>query len=354
MLHFRNWVRILTTLILISTVTAILPSYASAASRVTYSHRLAQNSLHTTCLQPPKHVDLMKLSDAQLQAYGLPTHSMIEAQPKTWERLFSHAPHRTCGSSPDIKHSIPKLTIPRAIHCGGTPGDMCPNSTWAGNQDVGSRGTYREAEAEFTVPGIPTSPSNAYVLVWAGVGGSDFVTKNSVLVQAGIFATPNGNSIYYESFYEVDPGTGAAVNLPLCSLHANNLIYVYVASNPNNDGQDYFYIQNETANCYNDASSTNTSYFSDSATGECIVEREDNGGIYFPLANFGTLTFGESDGCEVYDNSTQVLNGIGNFPHNYYQIYNDPSNPNQNTIMASVGGIYNNGYDYSVKWVRGS
>jgi len=230
---------------------------------------------------------------------------------------------------------------------------MCPNTIWAGNQDVGSRGTYREAEAEFSVPNIPESPSNAEVLIWAGIGGNDYVTPSSVLVQAGVFETPQGNGIYHESFWEVDPGTSGIQNLPLCSLTAGNVVYVYVSSNPDNNGQDYFYMQNETANCYNSYSTGNKSYISDSATGECIVEREINIEAY-PLADFGTATFDHSDGCEMFDNSTQVLNGIGNFPHNYLQIYNDPSNPNSNTIMASVGSIYNYGYDYSVYWKRGS
>jgi hypothetical protein len=348
MLRFKNWIRIVTFLILISAISVALQPYVSAASRATFSHREVQKSSHSACLQPPKNVDLTKLSDAQLQAYGLPTHKVIDAQPKTWSRLLSHGPRRTCGSSPDTKHSTHMLTNPDATHCGGTPGDMCPNQIWAGNQAVGSRGTYREAETEFTVPNISSSQTGSEVYIWAGIGGNNKVTSPAVLVQAGVFAEEDIGGQYNESFWEVVPGYSIQ-DLPLCSLSHGNTIYVYVSSNPNNNGQDYFYMQNETANCYNSYSLTNSVDFSDSATGECIVERDEYGAS---LANFGTLTFGYSYGCEMYDNNTQVLNGIGNFPHNYLQIYSNPSD--LSTLLAGVNHIYNYGYDYSVYWKGGS
>lgn len=348
MLQFKNWMKIATLLILISTVSIALQPYASAASKSTSSPKLAQGISHSTCLQPPKNVDLAKLSDAQLQAYGLPTHRVIDEQPQTWSRLFSHGLRRTCGTFPDTKHSTHTLSSPNANHCGGTPGDMCPNQIWAGNEDLGSRGTYREAETEFTVPNISSSPLGDDVFIWAGVGGNQKVTSPVTLVQAGVLAEDDIGGQYNESFWEVVPGY-TIQNLPLCRLSSGDTIYVYVSSNPDNNGQDYFYMQNESANCYNSYSLGGSKNFSDSATGECIVERDEQGN---DLANFGTLTFGHSDGCEMFDNSTQVLNGIGNFPHNYFQIYSDPSN--LNTLMASVGSIYNNGYDFNVYWKKGS
>ncbi|HLH62894.1 MAG TPA: G1 family glutamic endopeptidase [Ktedonobacteraceae bacterium] len=349
MLRFRNWMALI-LLTLISGVSILLAPYASAASN---SSKLIQKA-GSVCLQPPKNIDLLTLSDAQLQSYGLPTHSIINTQPKTWARFLSHGLLHTCGSYPDKKHSTHALTIPNAIHCGGIPGDMCPNTIWAGNEDVGSRGTYTQVTVEFKVPTIPTSPSNALVYIWAGVGGNNYVTPSAVLVQAGILVEPNGSKQYNESFWQVTPGYDSIQNLPLCYLYQGNTVFVSVASNSDGSGQDYFYMENESAPypCYNSYTTSNSQYFSDSATGECIVEKDSSG--LLPLANFGTeaMGIGTIYGCQVYDNRTYVTSCIGNFPHNYLQIYRDPNN--LNTLLANVGPITNGGCDYNVYWRGGS
>jgi hypothetical protein len=235
---------------------------------------------------------------------------------------------------------------------------MCPNPIWAGNEAQGNRGTYREATIEFRVPTISTSIIGSHVSLWAGVGGDGYVTNSPEVVQAGVdVSVDNNHHQYNESWWEVVPGF-AEQNLPLSKgLHIEDDIYVDVTSNLNNNGQDYFFIENLTTVDYNSHSEFSSQYYSDSATGECIVERVTIGSSLAPLAQFSNRGQPTNTvklyGCAIRaeNSSTTVL--IGNLTHHYLQIYNDPSNPNNNTLMASVGPIVNGG-DYPVTWHRSS
>ena len=79
------------------------------------------------------------------------------------------------------------------------------------------------------------------------------------------------------------------------------------------------------------------------------MERLFVNGSQPPLANFGTEWLYSN---EAEKNGSSQTYSVVSLPHLYNQIYVDPSN--LNTLMASVGPIAPNGYDYSVTWHRGS
>lgn len=287
------------------------------------------------CLQPPQNIDLTTLSDTDLSLYGLPPHSVLERQPARWRNELQYAKHRTCGTHPGPKgvYSSPTHTA--------RPSTTERNSlNWAGNVAYGNVGTYREAGVDFTVPSPSSMLANQRVTVWAGLGGDDYYTNGNypVLVQAGVDVSTEGNV----SFWEVWP-YNTEQDLPLTHLAAGDLIYSYVNSNLNYDGYNYFYLENKTAGTYN--SHYDTTRYSDSTSGECILERPTVNGSYTGLANFGTERF---TGCYVGNNTGSTYTGIQNWPHDYHNMVDSSGN-----TMATVGPISNT-TDYSVYWHRSS
>ncbi|GCF09111.1 G1 family glutamic endopeptidase [Dictyobacter arantiisoli] len=290
----------------------------------------------------------MTLSDTELLSYGLPTHNEIKGELTFWTKALAHAKHRTCGTS------ISRIKTKTQIHPPKKVENWLRSNNWSGNEATGNRATYRVAYVEFNVPTIATNDLHAAVSVWAGVGGDySFGGSNAVLPQVGVFSQPTctGSSSascqYNESFWEIagpknDPGQ---MNLPLSQLNAGDRVYAYVSSNVNNDGDNYFFISNETVNNYNSHMDT-SKVFSDSATGECIVERPGflNGGLY-DLADFNTNAGHsiELDNCTIGDRNDNQK-GIGNWPHDGMQLWNTSFT----YVMAQPGSIFNNGYNYSV------
>lgn len=335
------------SLAILAMIVATLPLLSSHVTHA-YAGSPSSGEAITNCPQPPQNVNLMTLSDAQLDLYGLPTHSMINRNPQVWTSVLAHATHRTCGSYPDpLKRSHRPVNahhfVP-AISCSG-----CYSKNWSGNVDYGQRGTYRDGSVNFTVPSIngAFSPSNSDVSTWVGVGGDSDFTSPIVLVQAGVdvYKACSVCPQYNESFYEVWPNQPTEQNLPLCRLNTGDQVYAFIDSNDNNNGKDYFYISNVSANCYNSYTIRNSSYFSDSATGECIVERPTNTstGGYYQLGDFGTIHL---TGCTI-DTNTQV-NGVGNYPHVYYTMTSDGTS--KGNVLAYPGSITGGGYDFPVYW----
>ncbi len=309
-------------------------SLAYAAS----AHQLSMNG---TCLQPPHNVDLTSLSDATLKAYGLPTHATINTNPKLWLKVLAHAQNRTCGSTPNQfkrTHGIRPYRTNASEHESGN---------WSGNAANAARGTYRYADITFNVPSISFSNSSAQVSIWAGVGGDASFSGNPVLVQSGVNTSIVNGKQYNESFYEVFPGF-AEQNLPLSRLNVGD--QVYAESNLNNSGYNYFFIENETIDSFN--SIYNYGSFSDSAIGECILERPSVNNAPTPLLevnpNAGNLRDTETlNSCEVGTNGGG--NGVGNVAHFYYTMYGDSGD-----VLAYPGSIYGNGYNYLVYWKASS
>ncbi len=350
---FRNRFILLVTCSLFLLVgQAPLSSSVSAHSPV-----LATSSVSPNCKQPPQNVDLMTLPDTELLALGFPTHSILDAQPAYWAELFAHSKHRVCNRGTPAHHqSAPSTSHAVGDGCGSTSNAMCHNTIWAGAEDVGSgRGAYREADVEFRVPSVPSSPSNAVASYWVGVGGNGFVTGSLVLVQAGVDTYANGTR---ESWVEVYPNSGGSRNLPLCRLNVNDDIVITVDSNYGNNGYDFFSINNVSASCFNSCTvhTNNTSihdtcgftggssFNSDSATGECIVERLGSN----PLAEF-TQTGQISGEVKLVNCHVNTL-AIGSQTHNFLEIVN--SSDTENLAIPNIS--LPNNTDVVVFWYHGT
>ena len=326
MMHNKGMFRVVLTLVcslclLASSLVTISPAFAQQravhVNNGAYLQSLQQYGAQQ-CVQPPQTIDLMTLSDAQLSLYGLPLHAILDTNPTLWESKLAHARHRTCGTSPE----------PDQVSEGAS-------SNWAGNVADSGRGTFKVAEVDFRVPSIPTIASSQRVSIWAGVGGDSNHTSPVKLVQAGVGVQRAAfGGQYNTSWWEVAP-YNTAQNLPLSRLNAGDEVFASVSSNYKGDGYDYFFIDNETVSSYNDHYLY--SQFSDSATGECIVERPTVGNTLTHLANFGTEQLNE---CGMYSNTQ--FRWIGAWPHYYYNMYNGSHQ------LASVGSISSNNSSYPV------
>jgi hypothetical protein len=203
-----------------------------------------------------------------------------------------------------------------------------------------------------TVPQVTGSVGDqAYF--WTGVGGDYRVTTGNVVVQDGVITDIRSSGQFNESFVDVEPNNSShgAYNLPLCRLRTGDQLYSYEESNEYNDGYDYFYMQNTTANCSNSCYvHTNNSqirdtcgftggpsFNSDSATGEAIAEKPQSYRLaHWNPNNNSTVTIGP---CQVN------YQDLGTYP--YFSSYIEINNND----VADLGGLVNN-TTFDVYWWR--
>jgi hypothetical protein len=170
-------------------------------------------------------------------------------------------------------------------------------------------------------------------------------------VQAGVDSAPSGGGNQSNrAFWEVFPGTNGEQQWSYASILAGDHIHVYISSNNGNDGYDYFLVQDLTRNHYNDNTNYSSSYFSDSATGECILERPINGSTGNPylLPNFGTEHL---SACDI--SGPGAYQGVGLWPHKYYSMTSDGTSSGK-LLAYPDNTTSNNGLDFSVYWVVAS
>jgi hypothetical protein len=284
-------------------------------------------------------------------------------------------------------HSMSTTNYPCA---GGGPG-IQTFGTWADNEAVGNnltpppeqcpRGIYREAQMYFYVPTIKTTVANAAVGIWAGVGGDNTAVNlkvhTAVLVQAGVLTTVVSGQQVNRMFFQIvsSQSSNSPYSLPVefmtaCQVNAHDHIYVDVQSNLNNNGWDYFHVQDLTTpssgcvqQCSIDTTGTRgnmgaacpigiigrTSYNSDSATGECVIEHVQGGS--YPLAEW---TGGNNEG-------THNLRLYGCSLNQTYVIaqthaYSNISHNGQNSgcpCLTQVEPLDSSG-DFTVTWLTGN
>lgn len=74
----------------------LLTSPAHAHAQISEPGSTAQSKQSgPSCLQPPTYKQALKLSDAELARYGLPSHFILTQQPATWQRNLTNA-YRVC------------------------------------------------------------------------------------------------------------------------------------------------------------------------------------------------------------------------------------------------------------------
>jgi hypothetical protein len=321
------------------------PALAQSALAPHLSLQFLRQYGEAACVQPPTHLNRLSLTDAQLSLYGFPLHQVLNSDPARWSAVLAHAQHRYCGSHPGpmaangpASSYIPAVTVQKYY-----------GQRWGGNGAYGPRGTYRYVDASFTVPSVspPCCPQNGSVSFWVGLGGAQKAAGSSWgLIQAGVtISVSSSGTQTSQAFWEYENQNSGSFgngpnyfNLP---VHVNDSIYVYVDSNLGNNGVDTYYVEDWSGNSYNSAESTYTPYFSDSATGECIAER--NG---FLLAYFGTEGF---TGCYIGTNST------GNFVNNWnhYDFIPTSDGTSSGAPLMTINPIDSTG-DFSVTWLRSS
>jgi hypothetical protein len=230
------------------------------------------------------------------------------------------------------------------------------NDIWADNEATGARGTYGSATLTFNVPFLGSGqPSNAVDSVWVGLGGDgQYLNSNSVVLpQIGVDSTASGsdscgNHQYNESWWELaEAGDTGATNLPLTRLCAGDRIYIYVSSNLQNDGENYYYIENMTTGDFNPYTPPTKQDFSDGATGECVQERLGDGTapVAQPNPNAGSAANTiEIDNCDI-NNLNDTPNGVGNWPHFAYQITNSSGQ-----ALVTPQPLFNSGQNFLFQW----
>lgn len=194
--------------------------------------------------------------------------------------------------------------------------------------------------------------------MWAGVGGDENVTNPAVVVQAGISASVQNGAQFNESWWEVFPDSGAQhqQDLPLARLAVGDDIYVAVTSNLNNDGYDYFFIENITVDSYNSCTLPTTgnvsdtcnspggaSLNSDSASGECIVERPSYNNSPLHLAQYQGI--GQPTDTLLVSYCTVNGSAIGTINH-----HDDTMTGSGGNVISKPGPITGNGYEFTCVW----
>lgn len=199
---------------------------------------------------------------------------------------------------------------PAVIH----PAAATLTANWAGWGTFGSRGVYTRVSLSFVVPSVsfPLSSAPAGTVaglsIWAGLGGDQSIAANKTsyaLLQAGVSITVDNttgkqtNQAFWEyenqasGFYGNGPQYLSTSSFP---INTGDSLSILVESNYGGNGQNLFHIQDGSRWAYNSYWST---YFSDSATAECVGENHSFG----YLASFHPESL---NNCTVGTNSTSM------------------------------------------------
>lgn len=288
----------------------------------------------TECPQASANLDVTKLSEAQLQAYGLPVRPLnanaqtIAAWLQKANRIKTH--HHVCQPSllpASLEHHS------RNFHFLSSTQSVKPNTveintpTWAGNYAIQPISAYVIADANWNLPCLSTSVRNAAASEWVGLGGGG--NDRGYLVQTGTdeIVDSSGN-VKYTAWYE-DFGS-PDYHSPTWTISAfcNDPVTAEVTSNLGGDGYDYYLLDVDNIN----VSQIEHWPVADGSTGECIVEDPNDG--YPNFTDFIALTF---TGCDM-NNAP-----IGDYAHNYNNMY-------QNGHYLATTGPISNGSDYTITW----
>ncbi|HVB62228.1 MAG TPA: G1 family glutamic endopeptidase [Ktedonobacteraceae bacterium] len=285
------------------------------------------------CLQASASLDVTKLSDAQLQAYGLPVRPLnadAQAIARWLQRANRIKTHRHICQPPLV-------TGPKQHHSGefhspaGSPNTTEYNSPiWAGNYAIQPLGSYVLADDNWNLPCLSTKYLNASASEWVGIGGAG--NDSGYLIQTGTDEIIGNSSqkITYTGWVEAFGIPDHTLTWTLTSALCRDPVTTEVTSNLDSDGYDYYMI--DVANL--DFSHIEYWPTSDGATGECIVENPNNKNQYPNFTDFNYIGF---TGCDI--NSTP----INDLTHDYNNMYNNGH------YLATTGPI-SNGDDYTITW----
>ncbi len=294
------------------------------------------------CDSLPANVDITKLSNADLDRYGLPYRGSMPLA--KWESIVDSAGQHVCGHLVDGKR----------ISGGRNRTYGYPTLNWAGNVADGVDGPYSEADAVYYVPTIASNSPVGVSAEWVGIGGAGGVIPGGGdgLTQAGVDAIKNSNgSTTYEAWvenllatYKDSPTCGPNVCILESQYYpvtAGDRIQVVVT-------QNQMYIGDGGSSSHGSWSFEATyGPYPDDKTAEWIVEAYEYPGN---LCNFQSVTFygmGDTQGNGTYtgpfwqthdftklqNNNGQNLVSVG--PLIYNTTFGPPDDSNEITWIMS-------------------
>lgn len=317
---FNLLLRCIGSVLVVFTLAVLFPLAAFAQQRGTVS----SPTKPPACLQAPANLDVTKLSEVQLQSYGLPLRPHNSDAYAAWlqkaNRIKTH--HHVCEP--------PLVTGSKAHHSPRVHHNTEFNSTiWAGNYAIQPPGSYVIAYANWNLPCVNNSTRKASASEWVGLGRAGI--NGSYLIQDGTDElVDSAGHVSYIGWIEAFglPDYTQTWNLPIA--RCGDQVYAEVDSNFDSDGYDYYVVDTATY----DFSRTELWPVSNGATGECIVENPNNKNSFPNFTNFNYIAF---TGCDI--NTT----GINDLPHDYYNLWNNGHE------MAHTGSITGND-NYNVYW----
>lgn len=230
---------------------------------------------------------------------------------------------------------------------------------WAGYVATGGPATFLRARVTFTIPTITSKPDpNGVVSLWAGVGGA---TSNLVgsLVQAGIDSALEPADKFSPKPYQVNEAwieafpqdTQILTFANPKSLSTGDSVTVEVKAEINKKNHNVSLSFTITDNTTKESqkfsiSTTDATFQTDGASGECIVERPFSliTNNFFILPQFGTAKL---SGCQVSKaNNATELASIGAST----KLFRTDMANNAGSIIASTGPLSGN-EDFTVRRV---
>lgn len=285
------------------------------------------------CEQPPTNVDLTKLSEQELQRYGLPEKSLYVGREAFWSHLLHHSKHRACMTP---NNGLSHQTLSRISNSN----EMSTN--WAGYVATNGSHYYTHVEAQWYVPTLNLGQSSNPSLssTWVGIGG-DSADGGGTLFQAGTdsidctnlpgYYCPNGTD-YHAWLEYVFPGGSGPGELETFAVNPGDNVYAYVDYQA---GQTVMHVNDWVNGWYTNYYAT---YSNIGKCAEWISERSFYGNTQYPLADFGSVAFVTA---RTTDNGSSIP--VGATDHNTATMYAQ----NGSRVLAYPGPISN---DYFVNY----
>ncbi len=213
---------------------------------------------------PPAGFDPATADAAGLQLYGIPTDpgQTDAAAHSAWQSMVSSMKFPT---APAALHNVPSF---RAADV--------PSGNWAGQ--VGKKGGYTSAYAEYTEPAFNTTCAGGMASYWVGLGG--WTSAN--LAQNGTAQGVPGLGSD-QAWWEILPT--AAVAVPIYGSRTYNF-QVKTTRNVSAGTFTFFFYNTFSDLSY---SITVSSGLYSGSSAEMIAERVKINGVYKPLQKFGTI-----------------------------------------------------------------
>lgn len=250
----------------------------------------------------------------------------------------------TCKTRPGVAPTLPTKKTAQAAGDGNST-----TSNWAGYiaATANPDGTF----ADWTIPEVagPSGDASQYSSTWTGIGGfADSGTGESggELIQAGseqdslctdiIHSVCSGPETAYYAFYEQYPYEDQVEITDMTVMPGDD----FWASAIIDSTTAYFAICDDTTNVCVDTQQSLAG--APGNTSEWVVERTTIDGSATPLANFGTVTFGDDTGTWFNEGSATTPEAADAIAFDMY---------NGTDLLASTSALDSSGEGFTVTYV---